>query len=123
LSIFQIGPKREEVARGWRILHNEELHNFYTSTNIIRVIKLRKMRWVGHVGCMGKMRYRNVIGKPEGKRPLRRPGHRWKVSIWIACRKIVWNDVNWIHLAQDRDRWLVVNVVMNLCFIKGGRSS
>jgi hypothetical protein len=66
------GPKREEVARGWRRLHNEELHNLYASSNIIRVNKSRGIRWARHVACMGEMRnaYNILVGKPEGKRPL-----------------------------------------------------
>jgi hypothetical protein len=63
LSIFEnrvqgsiFGPKREGLVGGWRRLHNEELHNLYTSRNVIRVVKLRRMRWVGHVACMGEIR-------------------------------------------------------------------
>jgi hypothetical protein len=68
------GPKREEDG-SWRKLHNDELHNLYSSPNIIRVIKSRRMRWAGHVACMGEGRgvYRVLIGRPEGKRPLGRP--------------------------------------------------
>jgi hypothetical protein len=72
------GPKREEVVGGWRRLHNEELHNLYPSPNIVGVIKLRRVRWVGHVECMGQLRnlHKILVGKPKGKRPLRRPRHR-----------------------------------------------
>jgi hypothetical protein len=72
------GSTREEVAGGWRILHNE-LHNLYAKPNIIRVIKRRRMGWVGHVTHMGEMRnaYKILVGKPEGKRPLRRLRQRW----------------------------------------------
>jgi hypothetical protein len=64
------GPKRDEVTGGWRKLHNEELHNFYSSPNIIRMIKSRRMRWAGHVARMGADRntYRILVGKPEGQR-------------------------------------------------------
>jgi hypothetical protein len=73
------GPKRNGVTGGWRKLHNEELHNLYSSPSIIRVIKSRRMRWVGHVARMGEKRnvYRLLVGKPEGKRPLGRPRLRW----------------------------------------------
>jgi hypothetical protein len=69
------GAKRDEVTGEWRKLHNEELHNLYTSPNIVRVIKPRRMRWAGHVARMGEERgmYRVLVGKPEGKRPLERP--------------------------------------------------
>jgi hypothetical protein len=68
------GPEREEVAGGWRTLHNEELRNLYTSPNIIGVIKSRRMRWAGHIAHMGEIRnaHRVLFGKPEGKRPLGR---------------------------------------------------
>jgi hypothetical protein len=66
------GSKREEVVGGWRRLHNEELHNLYASSNIIRVIKSRRMRWVGHVAHTGEVKnaYKVLIGKPLGKRLL-----------------------------------------------------
>jgi hypothetical protein len=71
------GPKRDEVTGWWRKLHNEELHDLYSSpsTSIIRIIKSRRMRWAGHVARMGEkiITYRLLVGKPEGKRPLGRP--------------------------------------------------
>jgi hypothetical protein len=69
------GPKRDEVIGDWRKLHNEELHNLYCSPSIIRIIRLRRMRWAGHVATMGEKRtaYSILAGKPEGKRPLGRP--------------------------------------------------
>jgi hypothetical protein len=72
------GPTRDEVAEGWRELHNEELHNLYSSPKIIRMIKPRRMRWEGHVARTGEKRnaYRILVGKPEGKRPLGRPRRR-----------------------------------------------
>jgi hypothetical protein len=72
------GPKRDEVTRGWRKLHNEELHNLYSSPSIIRMIKPRRMRWAGLVARMREKRntYRILVGKPKGKRPLGRPRRR-----------------------------------------------
>jgi hypothetical protein len=68
------GPKRDGVMGGWRKLHNEELHNLYSSPSIIRIIKSRRMRWAGHVARMGEKKnmYRLLVGKPEGKRSLGR---------------------------------------------------
>jgi hypothetical protein len=98
-------------------LHNEELHNLYSSPNIIRMIKSRRMRWAGHVARMGTTRnaYRKLVGKSEGKRPLGRPRHRWVDNIKMDLREIGWNGVDWIELAQDRDQWrALVNTVINL---------
>ena len=70
------GPKRDEVTGEWRKLHNEEeLRDLYSLPNIVRVVKSRRMRWAGHVACMGEGRgvHRVLVGKPEGKRPLGRP--------------------------------------------------
>jgi hypothetical protein len=89
----------------------------YSSPDIIRQIKSRRMRWAGHVARMGEGRkvYRVLVGKPEGKRPLGRPRRRRRDDIKIDPRQIGCGGVDWIHLAQDRDRWrAVVNAVMNL---------
>jgi hypothetical protein len=84
------GPKRDDVTGVWRKLHNEELHKLYSSPNIIRMIKSRRMRWAGHVARMGATRnaYRILVGKPEGKRPVRRPRRRWVDNIKMDHRKI-----------------------------------
>jgi hypothetical protein len=111
------GPKGDEVTGEWRKLHSGELHNLYSSPDIIRQIKSRKMRWAGHVARMGEGRnvYRVLVGKPEGKRPLGRPRRRWEDGIKMDLREIGWGVVESIHLTQDRDRWwAVVNAVMNL---------
>jgi hypothetical protein len=73
------GPKRDVVMGEWRKLHNEELCDLYSSPSIIKIIKLRRMRWAIHVARMEekKKTYRLLVGKPEGKRPLGRPRHRW----------------------------------------------
>jgi hypothetical protein len=101
----------------WRRLHNEELHGLYSSPSIVRVIKARRMRWAGHVARMGEVRgaYNILVGRPEGMRPLGRPRRRWEDNIKMDLREIGFGDVDWIHWAQDRDRWRVlVNTVMNL---------
>jgi hypothetical protein len=111
------GPKRDEVTGDWRKLHNEELHNLYSSPDIMRMIKSRRMRWAGHVARMGEKRnaYRILAGNPEGKRPLGRRRRRWVNNIKIDLREIAWDGMNWIDLAQDRDQWrALVNIVMNL---------
>jgi hypothetical protein len=111
------GPKRDEVKGECRKLHNEELHILYSSPNIVRQIKSRKIKWAGNVARMREEKnvYRVLMGKPEGKRPLERPRRRWEDGIRMDLREIGWGSVDWIHLAQDRDRWrALVNTVMNL---------
>jgi hypothetical protein len=100
------GPKRDEVTGGWRKLHNKELHNLYSSRNIIRIIKSMRMRWAGHVARMGEKSnaYRILVGKPEGNRPLGRPRRRWVVNIKTELREIGEGGMDWIDLAQDRDQ-------------------
>jgi hypothetical protein len=111
------GPKSDGVTGGWKKLHNEELHNLYSSPSIIRIIKWRRMRWAGHVARMGENKnvYRILVGKPEGKSPLGRPRRRWIDNIKMDVLEIGLNVVDWIGLAQDRYRWraLVISV-MNL---------
>jgi hypothetical protein len=116
------GPKRDEVMGEWRKLHNEELRDLYSSPSIIRRIKSRRMRWAGHVARMGEERrggerntYRLLVGNPEGKRPLGGPRCRWVDNIRMDLGEVRWGDVDWIGLAQDRNRWrALVNSVLNL---------
>jgi hypothetical protein len=111
------GPKRDEVRGEWRRLHNKELYALYSSPNIIRVIKLRRLRWAGHVARMGERRgaYRALVGKPEGRRPLGRLRRTWEDNIKMDLREVGCGGIDWIDLAQDRDRWrALVNAVMNL---------
>jgi hypothetical protein len=98
---------RDDVTGSWRKLHNEELHGLYSSSGIAKVIKARRMRWAGHVACMGEVRctYNILVGRPEGRRPLERPRHRWEDNIKMDLREIGFGDVDWIHMAQDRGMW------------------
>jgi hypothetical protein len=111
------GPKRDEVTGDWRNLHNEELHHLYSSPDIIRQVKSRRMRWTGHVVRIREDRkvYKVMVGKSEGKRPLGRPRCRWEDGIRMVLREIGLGCVDLIGMAQDRDRWrAVVSAVMNL---------
>jgi hypothetical protein len=95
------GPKKEGDG-SWRKLHNDELHSMYSSSNIVRVNKTRRMGWAGHVARMGRGVYRVLVGRPEGKRPLGRPRRRWEDNIKRDLREIGIDGANWIQLAQDR---------------------
>jgi hypothetical protein len=107
------GPKWEEDG-SWRKLHNDELHDLYSSPNIVRVIKSRRLRWAGHVARMAEGRSL-LVGRPECKRPLGRPRRRWEDNIKLDLREIEIDVANWIQLAQDRFQWRAfVNTLMNL---------
>ena len=100
------GPRRrDEVTGEWRRLHNEELNDLYSSPNIVRVIKSRRIRWAGHVVLMGVEigAYRFLVGRPEGKRPLGRPRCRWVDNIRMDLQEVGCGFVDWIGLAQDRE--------------------
>ena len=111
------GPRRDEVTGKWGRLHNEELNDLYSSPNIARVIKSRKMRWARCMARMGEERgvYRVLVGKAEGRRPLGRPRRRWVDDIRMDLQEVGCGYMDWIGLAQDRDRWrTLLSAVMNL---------
>jgi hypothetical protein len=102
------GPKRDEVRGEWRRLHNEELNDLYSSPYIILVIKSRRMRWAGRGA------HRILVGRREERRRLGIPRRRWEDNIKMDLQEVGWG-VDWIDMAQDRDRWrALVNAVMNL---------
>jgi hypothetical protein len=113
------GLKRDKVMGEWRKLHNEDLTDVYSLSNIIHVIKSRRMRWAGHVAYMEERRdaCKVLVGKPDGRRSLGRPRHRWEDNIKMDHHQVGFGGrgMDWIDLAQDRDRWLaLVNTVLNL---------
>jgi len=124
LRVFQnrvlwriFGPRRDEVTGEWSRLHNEELNDLYFSPNIVRVIKSGRMRWAGHVARMGVERgvYRVLVEKPEGRRLMEIPKRRWVDNIRMDLQEVGCGYMDWIGLAQDRDRWrTLVSAVMNL---------
>ena len=98
-------------------MHNEELNDLYSSPNVVRVIKSRRMRWAGHVARIGEERvvYRVLVGKPERRRPVGRPRCRWVDNIRMDLQEVGCGYMDWIGLAQDRDGWrTLVSAVMNL---------
>jgi len=108
------GPKRDEVTREWTQLHNKEL---YSSPNIVGVIKSRRMSWAEHVAPVGgEERHTQGFGsETRGKEPLGRPRHRWEDNIKMDLQEVGYGGMDWVELAQDRERWqALVNVVMNL---------
>jgi hypothetical protein len=105
------GP-RDEVTGDWRKLHNKELHNFYSSLNMIRMIKEDEMGMACSTNGEKRNAYRILVGKPEGNRPLGRPRRRWVDNIKIDLKT---DRIGWFGLAQDKDQWrALVNTVMNL---------
>ena len=111
------GTKRDEVRGEWKKLHNEELNDLYCLPNIVQVIKSRRMRWAGHVARMGEGKgvYRVLDGKPDGKIQLGRPRRRWEDNIKMDLQEVGCGGMDWIELAQGRDRWrALVNAVMNI---------
>jgi hypothetical protein len=111
------GLKRDEVTGKWRKLLNEELHDLYSSPTMIRIMKSRRMRWAGHVAEWGRRGTRVDYWweSQRGKRPLGRPRRRWVDNISMDLGEVGWGDVDWIGLAQDKNRLrAVVNSVLNL---------
>ena len=115
LRIF--GLSKDEVTGEWKRLHNEEINDLYSSPNIVRVIKSRRLRWAGHVERMCEERgvYRVLVGKPEGRRPRR----RWMGNIRMDLQEVGCGYMEWIGLARDRDRWrTLVSAVMGVRFFR-----
>ena len=100
------GPRRDEVNGEWRRMRNEELNDLYSSPNIVRVIKSRRMRWAGHVARMSEERevYRVLVGKLEGKRSQGRPRRRWVDNIRMNLQEVGCEYMDWTGLDQDRDK-------------------
>jgi hypothetical protein len=109
------GPKRDKITGEWRKLHNQELNYLYSLPNIVWVVKSRRMRWAGHVAHMGgRGVHRDLVGKPEGTRPLGRPRRRLEDNIKRDLQEVGGECGDWMERAQDRDRWqTLVNKVMN----------
>jgi hypothetical protein len=105
-------PKRDGVSGGWRKLRNVEFCDLFSLSSVIRMIKSRRMGWTEHAARMGeKNAYKILVGEPEGRRLLGRPGHRWVNNIRMDLGETGWGGMGWISLAQDRDKWrALVNV-------------
>jgi len=99
------GPKRNEVTEERRKLHNEELNDLYSSLNIVRVIKSKRIRWAAHVERMGEriVVYKVLVGKPEGKRSLGRPRRRREDNTKMDLQEVECGGKDWIEMVQDRD--------------------
>jgi hypothetical protein len=114
---------RDEVTGEWRKLLNEQFKDLYSSHTSVRMIKSSRIRWAKHVARMGERRdvYRVLVGKAVEKRPLRRPRRRWGNNIKKDLQEVKCSGMDWIELAQGRDRWrAVVNAVMRFCFQYNG---
>ena len=119
LHVFSFLQLQLILRRGNRRVEklHEELNSLYSSPNIVRVIKSRRMKWAGHVAHMeeGRVVHKVLVGKPEGKRPLGRPRCRWEDNIKMDLEEVGRGCGDWMELAQDRKRWRsLVSTVMNL---------
>jgi hypothetical protein len=117
------GPETDEVTGGWRKLQNEERHNLYSSSDIIRMIELRKVRWAGHVERMAvRSSYKILVGKPEVIRPLKAL-ELWEDNNKMDVKEIWCDGVDWIHVAQDMDRWRALeHGKLHLCQLRQKRN-
>ena len=107
------GAKKDEITGEWRKSHNAELHALYSTPNVNRSLKSRRLRWAGHVARMKQSRnaYRVLVGNPEGKKRRR----RWEDNIRMDLRELGNYPGDWLDLAEDRDQWRAyVRAVMNL---------
>jgi hypothetical protein len=112
-----LGLMRDEVMEGWRKLHNEEFRDLYSSSSIIRIITSRRMKWAGHVARLAEKRnaYSLLVERLEGTRPLARPRRRRVDNIRMHLGDAGWGEVDWIGLAQDKNRWrALVNSILNV---------
>jgi hypothetical protein len=91
-------PKRDKATGNWRRLHNKELYTLYSLPNVIWVIKSRRLRWAGHVAPMAKRKGAHTVlmGKPEGRRPLERPKHRWEYNIKTDLQEVGLRVMDWM---------------------------
>jgi hypothetical protein len=97
----------------WRRLHNEELHTYYRSPNIVRAINIRRLRWAARIE-EGRSTFKMLRDTPAGKRPLGRPRRRWEDNIRMDLTEIGINTRNWVGSAQDRDYWrALVNAALD----------
>ena len=115
-NMLVVHPKRDGITGEWRKLHNEELNDLYSSPNIVRVIKSRRLTGAGHVARMeeGRVVHKVLVGKSEGKRPLGRSRSRWEDNNKMDLEEVGRGCGDWMVLAQERDRWRpLVSTVMN----------
>ena len=110
------GPKKDEVKEEWRKPHNKEFNDLYSSPKNYSYVQIKKNDVGGAIACKGTRRgaYRVLVGKPDGKRQLGRPRHRWENNIKMELQEVGWGGMDWIDLAQDRDKWrALANALMS----------